>query len=90
MRTPSDPAPLTEEDSVLLWTAQPPADDPPPPPPGLRLALLIVAAGITLAVSALIAGALALVRYSGLLTRGPTVALLSPRRTTRCTPPLAP
>jgi hypothetical protein len=76
MRTPSDPAPLTEEDSVLLWTAQPPADDPPPPPPGLRLAL--VAAGITLAVSALIAGALALVRYFWPADRGPTVT--RPRR----------
>jgi hypothetical protein len=61
MRPTSTPAPLTEEDSVLLWTA--PADDPPPPLPGLRLALLIVAAAVTLLASALVAGVLALLRH---------------------------
>jgi hypothetical protein len=61
MRPTSTPAPLTEEDSALLWTAA--ADDPPPPPPGLRLALLVVAAAVTLAASALVAGVLALLRH---------------------------
>jgi hypothetical protein len=54
MRATSDPAPLTEEDS---------ADDPPPPLPGLRLALVIVAAAVTLLASALVAGVLALLRH---------------------------